>query len=315
MALCCRSLSGGYDATNQVWRCSAYGLDVACLFALPGFTRATDAAGADVVIVRGRAPEPEGQVQVLWSTRLPDGKRFRCTRSRSGSLHFEYGAAARFALVDGQLVVEAWSDSPDWQRALLDSVLFCIPLASGRQALHASAVVLDGEALAIVASMGTGKTSLSAELQRRGHAFLTDDILVLHDGDAWVKSQPGPPLMNLPSVWLEALGPIVRPIAAFDEDDETWVEILRGSGSETPLRHVVLLQRAPHIRTGIELMPGNPLHLLPHAVYLDDGPRLATMRFTLFSLLATSARTYSLQGGDDGTPSRLADLVEQEVRR
>ena len=62
------------------------------------------------------------------------------------------------------------------------------------RSLHASAVALDGRALAFVAPSGTGKTSVAAHLVARGASFLTDDALAVepvpggllaHPGQAW----------------------------------------------------------------------------------------------------------------------------------
>jgi hypothetical protein len=67
----------------------------------------------------------------------------------------------------------------------------------GVLALHASAVVLNGEAVAFVSSNQRGKTALAAALMQSGCPLLTDDILpVDRRGDSLLGS-PGYPTMRM----------------------------------------------------------------------------------------------------------------------
>lgn len=49
--------------------------------------------------------------------------------------------------------------------------------------LHASAVDVDGRALAFVGASGTGKSTLAAALGRAGHPLVSDDVLRVEPGD------------------------------------------------------------------------------------------------------------------------------------
>ena len=68
---------------------------------------------------------------------------------------------------------------------------------AGWPALHASAVVIDGEALAFLSSHGGGKTSLAASLLREGFALLTDDVLAVSVDADGVHGLPGYPQMRM----------------------------------------------------------------------------------------------------------------------
>ena len=73
---------------------------------------------------------------------------------------------------------------PDLDLQLLGQALVGAPLAvwlhqRGRHLIHGSALSVDGRAIGIVGPSGTGKSTLSATLWRRGHALVTDDLMAL----------------------------------------------------------------------------------------------------------------------------------------
>ncbi len=67
----------------------------------------------------------------------------------------------------------------------------------GIPALHASAVVVEGSAVAFLASNGGGKTALAAALMQAGHPLLTDDILPLEERRGTFVGRPGYPQMRM----------------------------------------------------------------------------------------------------------------------
>ena len=52
-------------------------------------------------------------------------------------------------------------------------------LSLGYEPLHATAVVVDGEAVAFLGDCGYGKSTLGAAFLARGFPLLTDDVLAL----------------------------------------------------------------------------------------------------------------------------------------
>ena len=80
---------------------------------------------------------------------------------------------------------------------LLGPILGSILQLRGILALHASAVVVRGRALAILGSHGSGKSTLAAEISRRGYAVLTDDIASLTECDNTWMVHPGYPRLRL----------------------------------------------------------------------------------------------------------------------
>ena len=80
---------------------------------------------------------------------------------------------------------------------LIGQVLsFCL-LTRGIEPLHATAVVVDGEAIAFLGNSGAGKSTLAATFVQRGHALLTDDVLVLQADGENLLAYPSLPRLKL----------------------------------------------------------------------------------------------------------------------
>jgi hypothetical protein len=74
---------------------------------------------------------------------------------------------------------------------LAGTVVSYLLSAGGRLVLHASAVEVDGVALAFVGFSGQGKTTLAALLCAEGHPLVTDDLLPVDVRDEVVTCIPG----------------------------------------------------------------------------------------------------------------------------
>ena len=62
---------------------------------------------------------------------------------------------------------------------LLGGALPIVLSQRGLLVLHASAVEIDGQAVAFLGAKGSGKSTMAAILHRRGHNFITDDTLAV----------------------------------------------------------------------------------------------------------------------------------------
>lgn len=67
----------------------------------------------------------------------------------------------------------------------------------GGQALHASAVVVGGQAIAFCGVSGAGKSTIAAQLVRLGHRLLTDDVLAWRWEGSTCLAQAGPTRVKL----------------------------------------------------------------------------------------------------------------------
>lgn len=94
---------------------------------------------------------------------------------------------------------------------LLGSVLAILLHRRGNLVLHASAVAIDGRAAIIAGNKGEGKSTLTAALCGRGHAFLADDVVAVAFEGGEPRVLAGFPQIKL---WPEAAA------ASFGDDPE-----------------------------------------------------------------------------------------------
>lgn len=190
------------------WSSGAFGIDLRADFDAPGLAGtgvpAYDApvVHAGVVPCRVAAtiwPEEASERLVHW--RL-EGAGTVLTIDRHPVMGYRLSArdqGTHLISADGSRVMCAPGAAQDWvwQRYLVGQVLPLAAVLRGLEVLHASAVEVDGKAVAFVARSGSGKTSVALNLVLRGATFLADDVaaLSLLGGRPWIHS--GAPLTNL----------------------------------------------------------------------------------------------------------------------
>lgn len=303
---------------------SAYGLRVRSPFELPVFESPA-----------GTTPGPYGEADLTlrldtggeiadrwsaasgvpaWQTMFASHCHVRVERGRAGDHLLTFGRTASFHLDsagESLLCSPTAAKGIEWQRFLLDTVLYCVSLLRGFEALHASAVCVDDRVVAIVAAPGGGKSTFAAELVRRGHSLFADDVLALSPGEGGVLAHPGPPLMTLTAASgaVEELG---EPLAGPGDDGLCWVRVGRTCERPRPLAATFILDR--HQEEGLQrLREGAPGRLLPHMLSLDRDPARALARFGLLRGLAGKTPIYRLCA-PDGDLAEPAGLVERELR-
>jgi hypothetical protein len=93
-----------------------------------------------------------------------------------------------------------------WQRLLVAQVLPFAAALRGLEVLHAGAVVVAGEGVALSGPSGSGKTSLALALQRRGAELLADDVVAVERAGAELLAHPGAPISGIDRAEAERLG-------------------------------------------------------------------------------------------------------------
>jgi hypothetical protein len=240
-----------------------------------------------------------------------DGEQVEVLVGAAGDVLLRYGERAAFHVAPGGLAVICAPADPqalDWQRVLLDTVLGTAALCQGLEGLHAGAVELPGVgALAIVAAMGGGKTTLCAELVTRGARLFADDLVfVTRDGER-ILAHPGPPLMNVPRT-PAAPDRLGTRVATFGEED--WIAVSDHASEPLELRMLVVLDRRSPGAEATIAPDSSSLPLM--AAALDSGPAgdRRRARFELIADLARRTPVLRLSAGAGVPPSRLAELVE-----
>jgi hypothetical protein len=199
------------------YRCSIYNLGISANRAIPGVpSSATDSI--DVRIRFGSLPAwvhelDSRESQLSYTSEYTDSSGqpllhvFRLLGGRYH--HFRYADQTEF-LIDNA-GSEVWSRWPgpltieDAATYLLGPVLGFVLLLRGVVCLHASAVVVDSEAMALVGPAGSGKSTTAAAFSSRGFGILAEDVVTLDDRDDRFLVRPSYPGIRLWPASVKAL--------------------------------------------------------------------------------------------------------------
>ncbi len=187
-----------------VRRVTVFGLDVWSAEMPPVIaSAAADATGRSLdLVVEPNAPagadaphEPTGR-RVLGEQRVGEQVAFRIEQRPDGGYLLSgdrYGA--HLLTADGArltCIVDPHEERA-WQRFLIAQALPFAAVVNGLEAFHASGVVIDGRAVALLGPSGAGKTSLALALCAHGAEFLTDDVLAIELLDGELIAHAGSP--------------------------------------------------------------------------------------------------------------------------
>jgi hypothetical protein len=222
---------------------TAFGLDIACEQPLsllaPARARATGRR-LRVELVQ------QSQAASLW----PDGARRICVRSdRAGEPLFtidehpragyrvwgrDRGSYILDAAASRLLCVPDQPRSRSWERFLVGQVLPFAALLSGLEIFHASAVTLDGSAIALAGPSGAGKTSVALALCELGASFLADDVLALEPTGEVLMAHPGSPVAGVDRGEERRLRSVGRPLPEQTLGGDARERLLPMSGASQP---------------------------------------------------------------------------------
>jgi hypothetical protein len=192
------------DGRQARTQATVFGLDVSADVPLPFLEQApTEPTGRDLEISVAAEHTP--------SARWPDSAEIVCDqREQDGSVSFRIEAHpvagyliwgptyGRYILsADGKRVQCMPGACAEWQRLLIAQVLPFAALLHGLEVFHASAVVIDGGAVAFVGPSRAGKTSVALALCGQGANFLADDVLALERVGEDLLGHPGTPVAGL----------------------------------------------------------------------------------------------------------------------
>ena len=298
-------------------RHQGFGLVFVCDLPLPGFPAAPGGREPDLDMLLA-APDDVAQA---WSgpAHEPaaveltiDGLPYRVERGVGGDHRFSYGDLAAFHLSpDARTLLCSPADAADpaWRRVLLDSVLATVALLHGFEALHAAAVAGSDGVVAFMGRTGGGKTTLAAELVRRGLPLVCDDVLALtRDGGGAILAHPAPPVMNLP----HAAPPVAaQRLASFGDED--WVAIEHAATGPARLAAVCVLDRRSGLDAAIQPAETSALDLLAHGLRSGRAPERMEARFELLADIAEQVPAFILEADPCTHPARLADLAESAI--
>ena len=187
-----------------------------------------------------------------------------------------------------------------------------LPLAlslQGRLVFHASAVEIDGVAVAFMGDSGKGKSTLAASFATGGHRFLTDDGLLVESSEGGYRVLPSHPSIRL---WQDSEAALIAPgtPAAPALEFTSKSRFLAGDripfcDAPRPLQRVYFLGDDAATATFHRLAPVEALvGLLRHAFLLDvEARELLAGHFDELSALASQPIFFRLD-----YPRRYDDL-------
>jgi hypothetical protein len=180
---------------------------------IPGLGTATHAAaterGRRIDIVAGRLPEPFAEhvptdATCIFPASADDDHDYPLTvhRCHDGRwYHFHYADDTRFVIQgDGGRIWMQWREPlvlDDAVTYLLGPVIAFVLRLRGVLCLHASAVTIDGRAVALCGPPGAGKSTMAAAFTLAGVPLLTDDVAPIMRRGTRLFVQPAYPQVRL----------------------------------------------------------------------------------------------------------------------
>jgi hypothetical protein len=210
-----RNPSPGTEADGGPARHRLYGLLVETDRSLPGLPTDTDAGTPDLRIWLGRVPgdvfPPAAEEPWYLSPRTTADEEptVEVWRRADGGYRLRYADDCEYHVdAAGTAVACTWPPHftpEDAATYLLGPVFGLVLRLRGVPALHASAVVVDGRALALCGPAGAGKSTTAAALAARGHPLVADDVLALPRRGGRIQAQPAYPHLRL---WPDVVAPL-----------------------------------------------------------------------------------------------------------
>jgi hypothetical protein len=234
-------------------RATAFGLDIQADADLPFLSGSTvKATGRSLAIALEDSADGlwPGDGELISDQRLPDdgGINFQIERNAEHGYRIwgpSYGTHVLTA--DGRQLRGAPGEGgpASWQRLLIAQALPFAAVLQGLEVLHASAVAIDGDAIAFAGLSGSGKTSLALDLCRHGAEFLADDVLAI-ELDEELLVHPGAPMAGVARTETDRLRAAgASGGATLASDERETIERVSPRATPAPLRRVFLLERGP----------------------------------------------------------------------
>jgi len=211
---------------------SVFGLRVAATGRLPGLLPCREPGVADVHVYLQATPEwldderpPPHAAMYVSPDRDESGRPVLTVERLGGDRVFRLRFADDIEFIVDGAGREIWSTWPepwtvdDVATYLLGSVFAFTLRCRGVTCLHASAVALEDRAIAVVGSLGAGKSTLAAAFATRGCAVISDDVVALSRiADEYVV-HPGPPRIRL---WPDSVRALYGSTDALPRLTPTW---------------------------------------------------------------------------------------------
>ena len=173
---------------------SAYGLKLASALPLPELPRVEGRADVIVGLDPGKCIAPHEPSPIL------------CADASLNRAHLTWGAVGDLLVEEGRritIVPDSNADEDALRLFILGAGLGVLLHQRGLLVLHAGSVGIDDRVIGFIGAKGWGKSTTTATLHQRGHALISDELLVVRfDDQGQPRVIPGSPQIRL---WSDAL--------------------------------------------------------------------------------------------------------------
>lgn len=201
----------------MLYRCSIYGLGVRANRIIPGVP-SSDSATVDLQISFGPLPHwiheaSTTQIETSYVAGYVDvtGQPvLRVFRVLEGE-YYRFCYADQTEFVVNKAGTEIWANwiepltLEDTATYLLGPIMGFVMLLRGIVCLHASAVVIEDQAIALVGPAGSGKSTTAAAFSTRRYSILAEDVVTLDDRNDHFLVRPAYPCIRLWPASVKAL--------------------------------------------------------------------------------------------------------------
>lgn len=272
---------------------------------------------------------PRGRIEDLWRAAEPSGLSARrgpdgsavAGVERNDALGYRMaprGFGALLVSSDGSVIRHDDDPTLGWRghRLVLGRALPIAAVLQGIEAFHASAVGLEGRAVAFIGPSGAGKTSLVVALALRGGSFVTDDVLALESHGDELRAHPGAAVASIrradeehmPEAERKRLGHVI------ERGDKVHYSVRREEAS-LPLELMYFVARGGARTAFEEISPPDPRLLLASTfVFEVRTPERMVNQLDLCARLARRARMFRLVIPESLPASAAAEPIEAHAR-
>lgn len=228
----------------------------------------------------------------------------------------EFSSSVRFVISFPERAIYHQFVGPEvsgdtFDHLLHDQVLPRVISHDGALVLHGGGVAINDRAVAIMAPTGSGKSTLSASLQRAGHSLLGDDALILDQSEnGFTLSAVYPSLRLLPDSIAALFGAEAetRLMAQHSDKRHVVVKATEPTDVTVPLAALIFLAApGPHVCLRRITVAEACISLIANSFALDPTDRVwAADNMKRASTLAAHVPAYTLSYPRDYT--RLPDV-------
>lgn len=264
---------------------------------------------AEVSIVYGKVPEHiEAFLEKTPWFELAPGK-FLLRVDGIAKYYAEYGKLIVIEPHEG-------ASENDIRVFLLDKVLAALLQQRGYLALHASATVISGKAVAFLGSSPSGKTALALELYDRGYKLLADEVCAIGIRNDKAVVFPGVPQLNAWKDTLVATGKDVSCLQPVRQGLEKYAFYILDKYCEKPVELSAVVLLMGHNKGLIQadaVKGGKKLERLINNSFYSGATADKKEQFKLLST-ATSARFMQVAYSNRVcSPKELAEFLLGEL--